>query len=582
MKSIHLLLIAIAYALIYCVFAQDTTAVATTDAGATATQVEGTTAATTVVATTEATPTAAVPTTTPAVATTTPAVTTTSAATPSTTAAAGDCLSADTFSTTDFFPNKLDKTKLDSAQFSVTYANTYKLVHNLALDEYYVLYCTKSQPDVGKDFQSKTFIQIPVKSFAAVDTRVLGYLDLLGQSNNVAFVGNVSNVTSPCGTTKSSLWNPSDPSFNRAAYELAIYPGSANNDPKGVGFGLNYANTPLGNAQWVKYMSLFTNQEQQAETIYTDIQTDYTTFRDSINAANHISYKRNITFMNYDSSSTKFNILQDQYFQNLTADAGAVLIKPTLAQPGDPSTMKGQLQNSSLVFDFTPETVFQSTYANWQAWLGFNRDKISSGAATALENYKSTNQYINSYDAPPFARNDQLWRFDLVSNQGALDYWTRGMARPDLILQDMIQAQFPDYFKSRNRVFLRSFATNEATHTASSDYGCNLNNWSKASSVSYTNSAADMPEVNKSSGKLSLAAIIGVSVAGGMVALSCLATCIVLGIRKFKHNGSKRFTLLKDETSNEFSGALDRDPMMMMEEPHETSSGRLGGSGRGL
>jgi hypothetical protein len=123
--------------------------------------------------------------------------------------------------------------------------------------------------------------------------------------------------------------------------------------------------------------------------------------------------------MSYDPMSTKFNILQDQYFQNLTSDAGAVLIKPTLAQPGDPSTMKGQLQNSSLVFDFTPTSVFKSTYDNWQTWLGFSKDKIKSGADAALEAYKSTHKYINSYDAPPFERNNQLWRFDLVSSEGS-------------------------------------------------------------------------------------------------------------------------------------------------------------------
>lgn len=27
---------------------------------------------------------------------------------------------------------------------------------------------------------------------------------------------------------------------------MAIYPGSANNDPKGVGLGINYAASPLG------------------------------------------------------------------------------------------------------------------------------------------------------------------------------------------------------------------------------------------------------------------------------------------------------------------------------------------------
>lgn len=48
----------------------------------------------------------------------------------------------------------------------------------MALDEYYVLYCTKSAPSLGSTFQSKTYIQVPVKSFAAVDTRALGFLDV--------------------------------------------------------------------------------------------------------------------------------------------------------------------------------------------------------------------------------------------------------------------------------------------------------------------------------------------------------------------------------------------------------------------
>lgn len=65
-----------------------------------------------------------------------------------------------------------------TVKFNVTYSNTYKLVHNLVLDEYYVLYCTSSAPSLGATFQSKTYIQIPVKSFAAIDTRALGYLDV--------------------------------------------------------------------------------------------------------------------------------------------------------------------------------------------------------------------------------------------------------------------------------------------------------------------------------------------------------------------------------------------------------------------
>jgi hypothetical protein len=55
-------------------------------------------------------------------------------------------------------------------------------------------------------------------------------------------------MTSPCRTSTSTPapFDPSNPLFDRAAYGVAIYPGSALNDPKGVGFGMNYANTPLG------------------------------------------------------------------------------------------------------------------------------------------------------------------------------------------------------------------------------------------------------------------------------------------------------------------------------------------------
>jgi hypothetical protein len=170
-----------------------------------------------------------------------------------------------------------------------------------------------------------------------------------------------------------------------------------------------------------------------------------------------------------------------------------------------------------------------------------------------------------------------------------VDYWTRGFARPDLLLQDLIQVQFPDFFSSRSRTFMRAFANAESTGTASSNsYGCNLEQWTKANTVSYQNAAADAPTLNAASSTLPLGAVIGISVAGGMVALSCLATCILLLVRKFKNSGGK-FTRLQDQTLNDFNGgALDRDPMMMEESNinnnnnEDSGGGRLGGSGRGL
>lgn len=122
--------------------------------------------------------------------------------------------------------------------------------------------------------------------------------------------------------------------------------------------------------------------------------------------------------MNYDPLSTRFNVMQDQYFKNLTSDAGAVLLTPLVSQPLDPSVMKGQLQNSSLVVDLTPESAFNETYGHWQNWLGYS--DTSSAEQSALEAYQHSKKYINNMDAPPFVRYKQLWRLDLISNQGAL------------------------------------------------------------------------------------------------------------------------------------------------------------------
>ncbi|KAG0182668.1 hypothetical protein DFQ28_007352 [Apophysomyces sp. BC1034] len=546
------------------------TSASATATSATSQQAETTTAAatTTVAATTTDTPSSTITpsATTETTTTTTTSTTSSASSTPSVTG----CFSDSAFSSTDYFAgSKL--TVPNDAQFNVTYANTYKIVQNKVLSEFYVLHCTQNPPNVT-NIQSKTFIRIPVTNIAAIDTRVIGFLDLLKQNEHIVYVGNVSNVTSPDISPMPELFNESTVDRNR--YDLAVYPVSSPNDPKGVGLGMNLNASPLTLAQWVMYMALFTNQEKQSEQIYSDIKANYETFRDSINGA-AIDYKRNVTFMSYDPMSTRFSVMTDQYFRNLTADAGANLTVPTLANPGDPSTMKGQLQNSSLVLDLTPAGVFKDSFDAWQEWIGYSKDNITSAANQALERFKTTKPYINDPNAPPFERHNQLWRFDLVANRDAIDWWTRGFARPDLVIQDLIQAQFPDFFKGgRDRMFLRHFSDNEASRQANQkSYQCNLDNFKLAERVQYANHAQDAPslEVNN---QFPLAGIIGGSIAGGLVVLACLAACIVMLRRKIKDRTSKRFTLLREDPL----AVDDKEPMMLME-PTNENTGRLGGSG---
>lgn len=142
------------------------------------------------------------------------------------------------------------------------------------------------------------------------------------------------------------------------------------------------------------------------------------------------------------------------------------------------------------------------------------------------------------------------------------------MARPDLVLLDMIQAQYPDFI-SRNRTFFRAFGKEEKSSSGTSvNYQCNLNNWVKASSVSYQNSTSDRPVIPSSSNKLPLSAIIGLSVVGGLVGLACLATSIVLAVRKFKNGWGRRFHKLDEEQEKMTINSVQTE--VLLEHHHET------------
>jgi hypothetical protein len=174
---------------------------------------------------------------------------------------------------------------------------------------------------------------------------------------------------------------------------------------------------------------------------------------------------------------------------------------------------------------------------------------------------------------------------DTCLQQNFLDFWTRGMARPDLMILDLVTAQYPDYPGGHTRVFLRDFAT-EPTETANAaSYGCGLaTNLPIATTENYSNHTADSPMITFST-TLSLPLIIGLSVGGGIVAIACIAASAVSISKKIKNR--RRFTRLTDVGGEAFDmprqsraeeSALYDQPDDFDEEIMPT--GRFGGSGR--
>lgn len=153
------------------------------------------------------------------------------------------------------------------------------------------------------------------------------------------------------------------------------------------------------------------------------------------------------------------------------------------------------------------------------------------------------------------------------------------------MLQDLILAQYPDYPGGYTRAFLRNLAANEPTTTTNADsYGCGLaTNLAVSSKQSYSNHTADSPMITFS-GALSLPAIIGLSIGGGLIAIACIAASAVTVSKKIKNR--KRFTRLTDVGGE----AFDMPRQSHAEESalyghdgdfeEDLPTGRFGGSGR--
>lgn len=154
------------------------------------------------------------------------------------------------------------------------------------------------------------------------------------------------------------------------------------------------------------------------------------------------------------------------------------------------------------------------------------------------------------------------------------------------MLLDLVVAQYPDYPGGHTRVFLRDFSNNEASKTAdAASYGCGVaTNLAIASKQSYSNHTADAPSITFSS-SLSLPAIIGLSIGGGLVAIACIAASAVTLSKKVKNR--KRFTRLTDVGGEAFdmprhsqaeeAGLYGRQDFEVDDIP---PTGRFGGSGR--
>lgn len=350
----------------------------------------------------------------------------------------------------DYFPNKI---RLNDAQgFAVDYHKHYKVVSvnrpwkDAKIQFQYVLVQCGTPIPLG--FKPEQIVQIPVRSVVALSTTHFVPLQQLGVLDRLIGISNFKDVTTPAVSEKvkanqlAEVGNAGSLNLEKIVElspDLVTTFGTGNPKqdahPKLLEAGIKVAivaeymeSTPLGQAEWMKFLALFFNKEAEAEQSFAKTRQRY----QAIAAKTKAIKTKPTVFSGFDRKGTWYIPGGDSYVATFFKDAGANYLWADQRTPG------------SLQLNF--EQVYDRA-AQAQYWIGnahsikTRRDLVAADAR--YQNFTAV-QLNNLFS--PTAK---------VNAQGGNDYWQSGIANPDLLLADLVKIFHPELVPTHQLVYYR-------------------------------------------------------------------------------------------------------------------------------
>lgn len=352
----------------------------------------------------------------------------------------------------DYFPAKV--TAQVAEGFSVEYFNHYKVVtvqtpwpEAEAPLTYLLVQCGTPVPD---DVAADAVIEVPVQRVISMSTSFLPHLDAQGVLDRIAAIDTVLYTSNPAVQTAvedgSVLQIGGGGSGQAVNVEQVIdlepdliltqrfFAGDADYpalQEAGLPTVLNadfLDTSPLGVAEWGKFLSLFFNTEALAETQFAEVKGRY----DALQQQTESLTGRPTVFAGTPYDGTWYMPGGRSYLAQLLADAGADYLW------ADDESM------GSLFLDF--ETVFDRA-AEADFWVNVNPYWASLADAEAEE---------PRYAGFAAFQNDQVYSNNARLNaNGGSDYFETGYANPDLILADLVRIFHPDVLPDHELYFYK-------------------------------------------------------------------------------------------------------------------------------
>ena len=373
-------------------------------------------------------------------------------ATPSVTSNPDSCIT-NYDENTDYFPDKVSVSY--ASHFQVRYEKNYKVV-TVAIDQksspntdrdvhqtYVLVQCGTATPALTGDLAEAQLIEVPSHRVAlsygedAIFLATLGLTDRIVTVAGNRFINPELKAHIEDAQVALLGFPPNLEALVAATPDLAIFFAQNGDDfdqldrirqlgIPAVPSSKILEPLPLGRFEWIKYVAVFFNAEQSANSIFNPVAQNYETLTARAEAA---QVKPGVLWA--DPESGDFAVVQNGWLSQLIADAGGVnVFMDVTANQTTPIGIEAVVAKASTA----------------EYWITRNGAALLSSPTAGMEAIKA---YADG----------NVFDFTKRSvESGGNDYYETGAVRPDLILQDLIAIFHPEIVSSDQLYFFQRVA----------------------------------------------------------------------------------------------------------------------------
>lgn len=183
--------------------------------------------------------------------------------------------------------------------------------------------------------------------------------------------------------------------------------------------------TPLGRAEWIKFLAAFFNREAEADRLFDDVVQRYEALAEKTRSVSH----RPTVFYGIAYQSTWYTPGGDSYIARFIKDAGADYVWADDRTTGSmPVAMEALLERAR----------------DADMWL-------DPGLCSSLDEVAASDDRVALFRA--FRTRRVYNNNGRTGPNGGNDFWEGGIARPDLVLADLISIFHPDLLPGHERIW---------------------------------------------------------------------------------------------------------------------------------